>query len=395
MFKSVLWLASWYPSKLDPFDGDFIERHAIAVSRFTNLTVIFVVKDETLKNNAVEIEKTAVQNLTVYKVYYGRSGWGGMLEQLFSLRKYMLLQRKIYRQVAADKGPPSIVHVQVAMKAGMLARWLKKKYQIPFVVSEHWTGYYPHSVPNIYNTNTLFKLLIKKILKDATLFLPVSDGLGKIINQHFMPVPYRVVPNTVNTEFFYYEPAALKKFRFIHPSYMSYQKNPEGILEACKLVKENGYEFELLMIGNKEERLVSLSQKYGVDEQVLFEAVVPYPEVASRMRQSSALLLFSRFENLPCVLLEALCCGLPVISSRVGGIPEVINTTNGILVESEDTNALAAAMIQMMDSYYTYNREALASEASALFSYEKVGKQFAVIYNDILDQVPATMLIDH
>jgi hypothetical protein len=47
--NNVLWLVSWYPNRLDAFDGDFIERHAIAVSRFAKLTVLLVVKDEHLK----------------------------------------------------------------------------------------------------------------------------------------------------------------------------------------------------------------------------------------------------------------------------------------------------------------------------------------------------------
>ncbi|MEO7765801.1 MAG: glycosyltransferase [Ferruginibacter sp.] len=386
MLKSVLWLASWYPNRIDSFEGDFVERHAMAASRFAKLTVLYVAKDETLKNNTVEIDKSVAPNLTVYKVYYGRSGWGGMLEQLLSYKKYIQLQKKLYRQIVKETGLPDLVHVQVAMKAGLLARWLKKIYHIPFIVTEHWSGYNPQTEPNIYNGNGLIKALNKKVLDDASLFLPVSDNLGKIVNQHFTSIRYSVVPNVVNTALFCYKPAVIKKFRFIHPSTMIQIKNPEGILKAAKIVKEKGYDFELLMVGNREERLVSLSNVYGLSEQVNFEAAVPYPEVAKQMQQSSALLLFSHFENLPCVVLEALCCGLPVVSSRVGGIPELIDDENGILVESENITALAGAMIQMMQDYAGYNHAAISAKATALFSYDTIGKQYSTIYDDILGQ---------
>jgi glycosyltransferase involved in cell wall biosynthesis len=332
---NVLWLASWYPNRVDKFSGDFIERHAIAVSRYVKLTVLFIVKDESLKGHEVEVDKTEATNLTVYKVYYGNSKLGGPLEKIFSLRKYVQLQKKIYRQIEKETGKPDLVHVQVAMKAGMLARWLKKTSAIPFLVTEHWSGYNPESRPNIYHANWLFKHLNKKILQEADLLLPVSDALGKMINQ-FVAVPYQPVPNVVNTDLFYYKPLLTpsKKFRFIHPSFMNYPKNPEGILMACKMVKEKEYDFELKVIGNQEDWLTDLARQYDLSDNIIFEPPVQYKEVAHQMQLSSALLLFSRYENLPCVLLEALCCGLPVVSSRVGGIGEVIDDNNGLLVES-------------------------------------------------------------
>lgn len=382
---NVLWLVSWYPNRMDAFDGDFIERHAKATSRYEKITVLLVVKDESLKRNTVEIEKTEDENLVVYKVYYGKSGWGGIFEKFFSFRKYISLQKKLYKQIIKQEGIPGILHVQVAMKAGMLARWIKRKYHIPYIVTEHWTGYYPQSIPNIYSGNIIFKNLNRKVLAESAMFLPVSDDLGKIVNKHFIKIPYKVVPNTVDTTLFYRKPPTTKPFRFIHPSNMSYQKNPDGILEACKIVLECGYVFELLMIGNKSEWLDSLSFNYGLSKIVLIEGTVPYTEVAKQMQQSMALLLFSRFENLPCVVIEALCCGLPVISSRVGGIPEAVGGENGILVESENVAALAGAMMQMMDNYTAYDRTKIAANAGELFNYDRVGRQYAEIYKNIRD----------
>jgi glycosyltransferase involved in cell wall biosynthesis len=84
------------------------------------------------------------------------------------------------------------------------------------------------------------------------------------------------------------------------------------------------------------------------------------------------------------VILEALCCGLPVISSCVGGIPEVIDGENGILVESGNIPDLANAMIQMIENYAEYNRKLIAEKAIAFFNYNTVGKQYSDIYNIVL-----------
>ncbi|MEO6549160.1 MAG: glycosyltransferase, partial [Ferruginibacter sp.] len=357
MATRVLWLTSWYPSRVGPFDGDFIERHARAVSRFTKLTVLYIVKDQLLKNNAVEIEKTKEGNLSVYKVYYGKSVRGGWLEQFLSYRKYKQLQRQLYQQIVAENGYPAIVHVHVAMKAGLLALWIKKKYIIPFVVTEHWSGYNPQTHPNIYDGNALIRTFTKNILTQATMFLPVSDSLGNMVCKYLTTVRYKVVPNVVDTSSFNYTHSTLKRFRFIHPSSMIDIKNPEGILSACKMVKDLGYTFELLMIGGQSVSLVALADELGLSKELIFEGAVSYQEIAVRMQQSSALLMFSHFENLPCVVLEALCCGLPVVSSSVGGIPELIDEHNGILVESGDTAALAAAMMRLIDNYPLFDRK--------------------------------------
>ena len=162
---------------------------------------------------------------------------------------------------------------------------------------------------------------------------------------------------------------------------MNFQKNPEGIFSAAKILKGRGYDFEILMLGNENKSLTALANKHGLQPQtVIFKKAVPYVEVASLMQTSSALLLFSRFENLPCVLIEALCCGLPIISTNVGGIAEVINGENGILIESENIQSLADAMQKMMDNYSNFNREKICAEASARFNYEKVGRQIADLY---------------
>lgn len=384
---TILWLTSWYPGRTHATDGDFTERQAKAVAQQVPVTVLFVTKDANLPYGAEECTITTEGKLTVYRVYYGKGKWGGWIEKLLSVKKYRSLQKKYYHQIVQAKGQPSLVHVQVAMKAGLLALWLKKRYQIPFVVTEHWTGYYPQSQPSIYQQNPLYRRLNKKILQQAGRFLPVSAHLGQTVNTHFVAKPFTVVPNVVDTDLFFYQDNQPPVFRLIHPSYLNYQKNPEGMLRACRLAVNQGAKFELWFVGNQDKDLMAQAEELGLlNSTVFFKPAVPYAEVAQLMRQSSALLLFSRFENLPCVVLEALCCGLPVISSRVGGIPEVVNESNGLLVSPEDEAALAAAIQQMIGTYHQYDRQAIATSAAAQFGYGTVAQQFVQVYQQVIDK---------
>jgi glycosyltransferase involved in cell wall biosynthesis len=421
----VLWLASWYPGKTHATNGDFTERQAKAVSLLVPVTVLFVTKDESLAAGSAVMDKTVDGNLTVYRVYYGRSAWAGWLEKLLSLRRFAQLQRKYIRLILAEQGKPALVHVQVAMKAGLGALYLKKKYNIPYVVTEHWTGYYPQSSDSLYSRDIVFRMLNKRILKGAAAFLPVSAHLGQTVNEHFVKKTFAVIPNVVDTSLFFYKPGmeekwvhfklslagedtsqgsqpwpvspptttrtscdnlkcARQKFRFIHPSYLNYQKNPEGIIAACKIAAEAGCAFELLFVGREDAALAAAAQKAGLLNSVVsFMPEQAYHQVAKLMQDSSALLLFSRFENLPCVVLEALCCGLPVISTHVGGLPEVIDNTNGILVQSEDIAGLATAMQQMVHDYTAYNRAAIAQQAVEQFSYHAVAGEIIQVYKTV------------
>jgi len=383
---NVLWLASWFPNRTNPTTGDFIERHAKAVAPFVKqLSVIVVVKDDEMKTNAVEIKKHQTGNLTVYIAYYGGSRLKGVAGKILSQQKYRQLQQQLFQQIVQTTGMPAIVHVHVAMKAGLFACRLKKKYGIPYVVTEHWSGYFRESKPNIYEMGWVYRRLTNKVLKNASLLLPVTKNLGETITRNFVKLPYKVVPNVVDTKLFFYEPSAPGIFTFIHPSYMNYPKNPEGILEGCMLLKQRGCRFRLYMIGDQPVHLLSVAKEYGLlDEYVFFEKEIPYTEVARRMQQSSALLMFSRYENLPCIILEALCCGLPVISSRVGGIAEVVDSSNGLLVDKNSAEQLANAMEEMIDDYSKYNRAEVSQLAVSNFSYGVIGKEVSELYHQVL-----------
>jgi len=385
MNNYILWLASWYPSRVHPTNGDFVERHAHAVAEFVPLVILLIEKDENLPAGKTAIIKSEEQNLTVYKVYYGKSGWGKLFEKIHSVLKYRSLQKKMYADISRKHGIPTIVHVHVAMKAGMLALYLKSKYRIPFVVSEHWTGYYKESQPNIFTIGNTLRSLIKSVIQHASQVFPVSADLGKTIGETVTPVPFEVIPNVVDTRIFNYKATNIPIFRFIHPSYLNYQKNPEGMIEAAAVLAQKGYQFELLLLGNKKPELELLAKQNGLlNTHVFIKDFVSYSEVATQMQQSSALLMFSRFENLPCVVLEALCCGLPVISTRVGGIAEVINDENGLLVNNEDVEGLADAMKKMIDNYSAYNRLQIAEEAAKKYSYSVVGRQYNEWYKKII-----------
>jgi glycosyltransferase involved in cell wall biosynthesis len=190
----------------------------------------------------------------------------------------------------------------------------------------------------------------------------------------------------VDTRFFF--PSETKsgtRFRFIHISSLLYPKNPEGIIRSFIELLNNGFESELLLAGPLNPSLEAFIKGSGIaDGKIRCTGEISYEQVGVELRNASALILFSFYENMPCVILESLCSGVPVIATRVGGIPEVIRDENGILIEAGDEKELLEAMKTMILQHDRYNAKKISREAIEQFSYDTVGKKILRVYDEIL-----------
>jgi len=105
------------------------------------------------------------------------------------------------------------------------------------------------------------------------------------------------------------------------------------------------------------------------------------------MRTADALLLFSRYENFPCVIPEAWASGIPVLSTDVGGIREHLTEDRGELIESEDEAALAKSMLGWMQGRTTFDRKDLRNHAMKHFSMTAVGKAYSDVYREAVESL--------
>lgn len=389
--RKILWLVSWYPNETDPFTGDFIKRQAEAVSALQPLKIIFVgkktrnsVADQTdlpVQDNNVE----SLQEFILYDPTIENSIPGS---KIVSLYRYFKKHLGIIRLLKKYGELPDLIHVHVTMKAGLVALYLKWKYKIPYVLTEHWTGYYPEAKYSLFKKSYFFRYCTKLILKKADRFLPVSKSLGNLVNRYWAHIPFQIIPNCVNTRlFFHYTGGFIHGFRFIHISSLTYPKNPEGIIRAFIKLLKLGVRADLVLVGPLNPSLTEFISASGLaPDSIHCTGEVSYEQVGIELRNSSALVMFSHYENMPCVILEALCSGVPVIATLVGGIPEVVHKENGILINPGDEDALTGAMTEMIREYQEYDKDKISAEAAAQFSYKTIGEQITGVYDSVLDK---------
>lgn len=383
--KEILWLASWYPNEKNPVAGDFIQRHAIAVSAYRKLTVIYL--DQSGWEATGSTDKTIVtekDNLTEIRSYFSFSATGiSFADRLLYNLAYNRKYKNLLRNYFLEKGSPEIIHVHVPIKAGKTALWAKRKWGIPFIISEQSSAYLPSAPDHFYNRSAYYRYMVKKIFREAAAATNVSLAIGDILEKITGKKNIRVIPNTVDPLKFYYKPTALKKFRFIHVSTMNEQKNIAGLLDCFRALSAIRDDWELRLVGPVSSSLQNMLDNPGWTDKISCTGELPYAQVAIEMQQASAFVLFSRHENFPCVIVEALSCGLPVITSDAGGAGEAINKKNGLIVPMDDTEKMTAAMIHMLDHFDEYNQEEIALAARNKYAYPVIGKQFASLYQEI------------
>jgi glycosyltransferase involved in cell wall biosynthesis len=382
----TLFLSAWYPNRYDAMSGLFVRKHADAVSLFCNVTVLYVHADE--KINKTEVHVNKFKSVNEIYIYFpkGKEFLKPFMYPIQFVSAYMIG----IRQVRKSYGLPDIVHVNILTRTAIPALIILLTKKIPFVVTEHWTRYLPSR--NSFN-GIIRKLLTKLAVKRASAIMPVSEDLmNAMIGHGLINKNYKVINNVVE-DFFYSTPYKDDSYnnhkkQILHIScFDDEQKNISGILRVIKLLSEERNDFTLTIAGTgKDEKKIKTlaSTLHLTGDQLIFTGELPPPEIARLVKQADFLLLFSNNENAPVVISESLASGKPVVSTNVGGIPEMINSTNGILVNPGDEEALKKALHHMLNHYKDYNANRISADAFGRYSYQHVGEMLFKIYEQTL-----------
>lgn len=387
MKRKILWLASWYPNKLEPLSGDFIERHAIAASLLNDITVIHVVKDHLNKttgsSNIIKSHDPSYPTLNVVTCYYKSHD---ILGSLFSLLKYLLHQKKLINEYIRVNGKPDLINVHISFKAALGALYCKWRYGIRYIVSEQWTIFCPEAKPSFNDQPLVARWLIRMIYKNADSTTAVSTYLAQSLSDKFkITLPVRI-PNVVDTDLFHPQKAKHDVFTFIHISVLNFQKNPDDIIDAIALLRDRtSRPFRLIIYGPFIQQLEDRISNLSLTGCISYRGEVTQDQLAAEVRKCQSLLLYSRFETFGCVVIEGMAAGLPVIASDIPVMRELVkDNVTGVFVPPENPEALAQKMLWMIDNYHRFDSNALNESAKENYSFRRISAAFDQLYKDFL-----------
>ena len=375
---NILHLLSWFPRPDDPTLGNFCVRMIDALPEDCH-SVILSVCDGKDMTQSFEVKEIPGAHHTHVQIYI-RPPKVNAIRKLKMLRMYQYGLNYIKKHFFE----PDLIHLHVTYPLGQVALLWKKLFGYKYVLTEHWTIYQPQ------NKDVLVGKLKKKIVKianNAELIMPVSLDLQRCMEGHGVKNRFKVIYNLVNTDVFRLGGVQTEnKKHILHISTLRDEaKNFSGILRTIERLRQQRDDFELHVIHDYDApEFKAFVKDHKLEDCVIFHGKKTSAEVAQAYQDADFFVLFSNFENLPCVIVEAFASGVPVLSTAVGGIAEIVNNERGILIPQGDEDALLKGMNAMLDHSNEYDRKAIRDYAIKTFAAQNIGQQIFEEYNKVL-----------
>ncbi|HPS72683.1 MAG TPA: glycosyltransferase [Bacteroidales bacterium] len=378
----ILILPRWYPSRKDTMTGIFVQLQAEALAVNFEVSVLYVLPDPDCPND-METELSVENRVQVIRVFYRTTG--NDLD-----RWYRFYRAHMNGLRLLDGNPPDLVHVHVLTREGVMGYLIARKFRVPYVISEHWSRYYP--------ANDFYKGFVRKratefVVAKAAALLPVSAKLMKAMMAKGITHPEcHIVPNVIDTTLF--RPSLLipetEQKTIVHVScFDDRSKNITGLLDAVKKVSSERNDFVLRLIGTGPdlERMKRYAEKAGLEGTLVVFAGLKNPdEVAEEYRNADFSLVSSRYETFGSVIIESLACGTPVLATDTGIASEVLGPHNGLIVRPDDTNELSDGILRMLDICRSFDRNTVSRSVAEAYTPEGVVRRIASIYDRILQK---------
>lgn len=376
--KHILFLPAWYPHKFDNMWGLFVRKHAEAISLHHHISILYLHAVEN-QSQIEEWKEVKEDHIYTLYIYYSKPKY-----KIWYIIRWLRLYFKGIRHIRKQK-KPDIIHVHILSRMGLVAYLNYLIYKTPYIITEHWSRY----LPNVNTYKGWFrKSLTEIVVKNAKAVLPVTANLKKaMISQGLLNNNYQIIPNVVDDMFFSsipHQSGSVK--RIIHVStFEDRSKNISGIIDAIQQLKLKRNDFNLILIGDGQdfEKMKQKSKDLQLEGHIIFTGLLNTAELVNEYEQASFMIINSRYENMPVVINEAFACGLPVLSTNVGGISEHLNIDRGILIEPEQPNKLVEQINWMLDHYKDFDSSEIRKYASNHFSMKAVAQELNNIYQSI------------
>lgn len=283
----------------------------------------------------------------------------------------------------------AIPHASVAWMAQQILR--AQGIHIPFITTLHGTDI------TLVGRDPSFEPVITFAIEHSTAVTAVSESLRRETFEHF-PVKrdIRVIPNFIRTDRYtaQADPALRQRFApngeklLVHVSNFRPVKRVLDVLKVFLGVRER-MPARLLLIGDGPDRLAAemMCRANGTCEDVLFLGKMTEPEEV--VASSDLFVLTSETESFGLAALEAMACGVPVVTTAAGGTAEVVESgVAGLLNAVGDTDAMVAHALSILQDDATLERYRRGARTSAArFDISKVLPRYEALYQEVVEHV--------
>lgn len=309
-----------------------------------------------------------------------------------------------------------LLHAHTGKRVGGIVRTAARLRRIPYVITLHG-GFFEvpkgemdqmlAPIQNRFEWGRLFGALLgsRRVLEDAAALICVGGDEYESARRQLPQQRVELLPNGVDCAFFANgDGAAFRAAYGIPPdrrivlcvSRIDYQKNQIGLVEAVAGVVSRRPEVHLVLLGpvtvaSYHQRLLARVRELGLEPQV---TLVPGlrsddPMLRNAFHAADAFCLPSLHEPFGIVILEAWAAGLPVVASRIGGIPSFTRDGEDILhADPGDSDHLSRRLIELLDHPELATRLAAAGREKARRDYDwsTISKRLLALYADVIER---------
>jgi glycosyltransferase involved in cell wall biosynthesis len=314
--------------------------------------------------------KKALEHLdtTVYVVTYGKSSqpdvYGTHTTRTLRGVSFLISGTRTVRKIIKEKNI-DVLHAHYLVPPGLVGVFSKKRSGLPLVVTCHGS--------DIFVFSTGWKQVLSRYVVHTADCVTCNSKATLTAVQKLSSTPARYVPSGVDLETF--KPLNMEKEAVTYVGALTWTKGVDIFLRAMKGIPE-----PVWIIGDGPERKSLEALAAQLDISCTFWGFrTDTPEL---MNRSKIVVLPSRTEGFGLTLLEAMACGTPVIGRNVGGIPDLLNGENGLLVTTE--KELHRSVVDLLHNKSLWNnvREKGLKTASQ-WSWEKTARSYHKIYSHL------------
>ncbi len=365
----ILHLPLWIPNKEDTQLGNFIQQQIDLTQIDHQIFSLSFISNVNAKK--IEFNFTQSNSLTIS---YPKS--------TFKLVTFFFYLRAVQQSVSylRDKYSFDLIHCHVAGRNLWFARRFFKN--IPIVLSEHWSGF----VNGQFNKlSSLQKNFLINNINSCNTVISVSPFLTKGLKDSGVKVKINEVGNVIDVK---------QKVDINNSKSMNFLvvadlvdpvKNISGIIKAINTLDKSHFNFNLTIAGDGKDLnfLKELVLKLKLEDRIQFLGRVVQEEVQQLLLKADCTIINSNFETFSMVALESILTGCPVICTSCGGPEQFINKSNGLLINTNDCNALAKAMVEIYQNKLNYPPELVRKSVVNTYSKDSIRKQLNTIYDSI------------
>lgn len=383
MRPKVLFITRWYPNRVDKLDGNFIENHARAVAMYCDLAVLHVGADPNMSDKLYDWEVKQEFGFTVVNVWYRNNDVS---------KKGLGRARKFFRYVKATRigwglirksfGMPHMSHVHIFTRPAMLAFYLKWRYGIPFLITEH-SSHFVYDLPVLFPPLKWFTQFTARSARFVTV---VSRTLQRAMEDFGFHGNYTIVPNVVFVSGNGKMQSKDTMTRIVAIAGLSdARKNIAGLIAVFSSLELPNAQLHVVR-PVPDSLLQTRAEEFGLlNQKIFFHENLSNDKVYELLDECSFLVVNSLSETFSMAAAEALACGIPVVATRCGGPEEFLNNERGRLIDVNDSEQLSKALLWMCIHYQEFDPKKLKAFVQEHYSSEVVGKKFLQLYEEVLN----------